>query len=106
MGQNAVLYGQGRISVGRTSLLSPGVTIISAAHTFNRADIPIKFQEERLRGVCIGEDCWLGANVVVLDGVTIGDGSVVGAGSVVTHDIEPGVVAHGVPAEVRRSRPH
>ena len=52
--------------------------------------------------VRIGEDCWLGAGVIVLPGVTIGRGSVIGAGSVVTKDIPENVVAFGNPCCVVR----
>jgi acetyltransferase-like isoleucine patch superfamily enzyme len=51
----------------------------------------------------IGEDCWIGANSIVLKGVTIGDRSVVAAGSVVTADVAPDCVAGGNPARVVRS---
>lgn len=50
----------------------------------------------------IGNDVWLGANVVVTGGVTIGDGCVIGAGSVVTRDIPPFSLAAGVPCRVIR----
>jgi maltose O-acetyltransferase len=53
--------------------------------------------------VTIGDDVWLGGNVVVCPGVTIGNGSVIGAGSVVTKDIPAGVLAAGNPARVIRT---
>lgn len=52
--------------------------------------------------ITIGEDCWIGGNVVVLPGVTIGRGVTVGAGSVVTKDVEDYVVVAGNPARVIR----
>ena len=52
--------------------------------------------------VVIEDDVWIGANTVVLPGVTIGKGTVIGAGSVVTHDIPAGVVAFGAPCRVIR----
>jgi len=104
VGQNSVIYGQGNVTIGANTLISPGVAVISAQHTFERVDIPIKFQPETCRGICVGSDCWLGANAVVLDGVHIGDGTVVGAGSVVTADLPSMVVAVGAPARVIRSR--
>ena len=53
--------------------------------------------------VHIGNDCWLGANVVVCPGVTIGDGCVIGAGSVVTRDVPPMSFAAGNPCRVIRA---
>ena len=52
--------------------------------------------------VHIGKNCWLGAGVIVLPGVTIGDNAVIGAGSVVTKDIPSNVVAVGNPCKVLR----
>ena len=52
--------------------------------------------------VHIGKNCWLGAGVVVLPGVTIGDNTVIGAGSVVTKDIPANVIAVGNPCKVLR----
>ena len=52
--------------------------------------------------ITIGEDCWLGGNVTVCPGVTIGDRVVIGAGSVVTHDIPSDCLAAGNPCEVIR----
>ena len=52
--------------------------------------------------VVIGNDCWLGANVVVCPGVTIGDNCVIGAGSVVVKDIPANHVAAGNPCRILR----
>lgn len=49
-------------------------------------------------GVKIGNDCWIGAGVIILNGITIGDGAVVGAGAVVTKDVEPYTIVVGNPA--------
>lgn len=57
----------------------------------------------RVSPVRIGNDVWLGANAVVLRGVSIGDGAVVAAGSVVRGDVPPGALAAGVPARVVRT---
>ena len=53
----------------------------------------------------IGRDVWIGANAVILGGVTIGDGAVVAAGAVVTKDVEAGAIVAGVPAKVVKRRP-
>lgn len=56
------------------------------------------------REVVIGNDVWIGANVIILPGVKIGDGAVIAAGAVVTGDIEPYAVAGGVPAKIIKYR--
>ncbi|AZZ40792.1 hypothetical protein C0Z10_08115 [Acidipropionibacterium jensenii] len=81
-------------------MISTGVCITSAAHGSVICEIPFVRQSERLRGVSIGENCWIAANAVVIDGVTIGANSVIGAGAVVTRTIPSGVFAAGVPARV------
>jgi acetyltransferase-like isoleucine patch superfamily enzyme len=58
---------------------------------------------EFTRGVVIGDDCWIGAGVIILAGVSIGSGCSIGAGSVVKANIPPFSIAVGVPARVIRS---
>ncbi len=94
------LDGNGGLEIGPNALLSPGVQVISANHVFDDPDKPIKFQGGKYGKVSIGEDCWLGTNVIVLPGVNIGRGTVVGAGAVVTADIPACSIALGVPARV------
>ena len=60
------------------------------------------YKDGHARPVTIGNDCWLGAGVIVCPGVTIGDNTVVGAGSVVTKDLPSNVVAVGNPCRVMR----
>jgi acetyltransferase-like isoleucine patch superfamily enzyme len=94
------LEGNGEIEIGPNALLSPGVQVLSANHVFDDPEVPIRFQGGVYGKVTLGEDCWLGTNVVVLPGVTIGRGAVVGAGAVVTKDIPAYSIALGVPAKV------
>ena len=88
------------IYIGDCTMLGPNVVIATAGH-------PIE-PSLRSRGmqynlpVRIGSNCWLGAGVIVMPGVTIGDHSVIGAGSVVTKDIPSGVIAVGNPCKVMR----
>lgn len=87
-------------NVGDNTMIGPNVTLASAGHPV----LP-KLREKAYQynlPVKIGKNCWLGAGVAVLPGVTIGDGSVIGAGSVVTKDIPPFVVAYGNPCKVVR----
>lgn len=78
--------------------------IIPANHNFDRMDLPISRQGLTTKGINIGNDVWIGANVVILDGVEIGDGCVIGASSVVTKSIPNNSVAVGNPAKVIKSR--
>ena len=88
------------IYIGDNTMLGPDVVLATAGH-------PI---DPELRGkglqynlpVRIGKNCWLGAGVIVMPGITIGDNTVIGAGSVVTKDIPSGVVAVGNPCKVLR----
>ena len=88
------------IYVGENTMLGPHVVLATAGH-------PI-LPELREKGyqynmpIHIGKNCWLGAGVIVLPGVTIGDHSVIGAGSIVTRDIPANVVAVGNPCRVLR----
>ena len=101
---NAFLGGQGGIDIGRNVIIGPGVKIFSENHTFSDINIPIKNQGTSRKGVIIKDNCWIGANVTILDGVTIGCGSVVAAGAVVSKSIPENVVAGGIPAKIIKIR--
>ena len=88
------------IYVGDGTMFGPHVTIATAGHP-----IDPQLREKGLQynmPVHIGRNCWLGAGVIVLPGVTIGDNTVIGAGSIVTRDIPSNVVAVGNPCRVMR----
>lgn len=99
----------GTVHIGRGCILAPNVFISSGSHLFREVvHLPIREQERlaKLQGgvpaterpVWIQDDCWLGVNVVVCPGVTVGKGSVVGANSVVTRNVRPYSVVAGSPA--------
>ena len=88
------------IYVGDYTMFGPHVTIATAGHPIEPS-LRKKGMQYNMP-VRIGSNCWLGAGVVVLPGVTIGDNSVIGAGSVVTKDIPANVVAVGNPCRVLR----
>lgn len=64
----------------------------------------VDIRATRNRPVKVGNDVWIGANAIVMDGVTLGDGAVIGAGAVVTKDVPPYAIVAGVPAKVLRFR--
>jgi acetyltransferase-like isoleucine patch superfamily enzyme len=84
------------IIIGDSTIIAPGVKIISANHDPN--DIGRAW--ERARPIRIGSDCWIGANAVILPEVELGNGVVVGAGAVVTSSFPENVVIAGVPAKI------
>lgn len=88
------------IFVGDHTMIGPNVTLASASHPVS-PELREKGYQYNLP-VRIGKNCWLGAGVIVVPGVTVGDGSVIGAGSVVTKDVPPNVVAVGNPCRVLR----
>lgn len=88
------------IYVGDNTLIGPNVVLATAGHPI---DPDLRGQGLQYNAsVHIGKNCWLGAGVVVVPGVTIGDNTVIGAGSIVTKDIPSGVVAVGNPCKVLR----
>lgn len=101
---NVFLGGQGGIDIGDNVLIGPGVKIFSENHVFSDPNIIIKDQGVTRLGVRIENNCWIGANVTILDGVNIGQGCIVAAGSVVTKSIPPNSVAKGVPAKFLKRR--
>jgi acetyltransferase-like isoleucine patch superfamily enzyme len=91
------------VEIGDHCMLANGCFVSDSSHRYDDPDKPITWQGFTSKGPTrIGDNCWLGANVVVTSGVTIGERCVVGANSVVTHDIEPFSVVAGSPAKVLR----
>ncbi len=88
------------IYIGDFTMLGPNVVIATAGHPI-LPELREKAYQYNLP-VHIGKNCWLGAGVLVMPGVTIGDNSVVGAGSVVTKNIPENCVAVGNPCRVLR----
>ncbi|OJD36085.1 acetyltransferase [Diplodia corticola] len=90
------------VSIGARTLLGPNCALYSGTHPLDPLLRNGTRGPESGGAIHIGEDCWLGGNVVVLPGVTVGRGSTVGAGSVVTKDVPPFHVVAGNPARVLR----
>lgn len=88
------------IRVGSNVFIGPSCGFYTAQHPLIPAERNLGL--ERALPITIEDDCWLGGDVKVLAGVTIGRGSTIGAGSVVTRDVPPGVVAAGNPCRVLR----
>lgn len=97
---NLTLVDDTHIYVGDNTMFAPNVVVATAGH-------PLE-PEMRRDGlqynmpIHIGKNCWIGAGVLIMPGVTIGDNVVVGAGSVVTKDLPSNVLAFGNPCRVQR----
>ncbi len=94
-----------RVTIGSRVLFGPNVSLYAATHPTDPAVRRGTEGPEYALPITIEDDVWLGGNVVVLPGVTVGRGSTVGAGSVVTRDVEPLTVVAGNPARLIRRLP-
>ena len=97
---NLTLVDDTHIYIGDNVFIAPNVVLTTAEHVIE-PNLRSKTAQYNLP-ITIGSNVWIGANSVVLAGVSIGDNTVIGAGSIVTHDIEANVVAFGAPCKVRR----
>lgn len=97
---NLTLVDDYKITIGNGVIVAPNVCIVTTGHPVHKELRPNG--EMYCFEVKIGDDVWIGSNVVIMPGVTIGDRSVIGAGSVVTKDVPADVVAVGNPCHVLR----
>jgi acetyltransferase-like isoleucine patch superfamily enzyme len=101
-----VLYTGNGIKIGRHVAIAANCTLAPANHEYkDRATLIMRqgFMPSR-GGITIGDDVWIGANTVILDGADIGSGSVIGAGSLVAGALPPYSISFGVPAKVQGQR--
>lgn len=95
----------GNVVIGNNTMIAPNVMIAGGGHKIELSSVPMIKQESTSRGgISIGNDVWVGANSVILDGVKIGDGAIIGAGSVVTKDVDNNAIVVGNPAKLMRYR--
>lgn len=94
---NCVFVDDTYIDIGSHTLVGPNVTFVTGNHPLNAMQRKEALQYNQ--PIKVGKNVWIGANAVILPGVTIGDNSIIGAGSIVTKDIPSNVVAVGVPCK-------
>jgi acetyltransferase-like isoleucine patch superfamily enzyme len=90
----------GPVCIGHHVNLAQGITVTALNHNFADTNRRIDEQGISTKPVVIGDDVWIGANAVILPGVTIGRHVVVAAGAVVTKDVPDSCVVAGIPAKV------
>jgi acetyltransferase-like isoleucine patch superfamily enzyme len=93
----------GPVDIGSHVNLAQGITVSALNHNFSDTNKRIDEQGVSTNQVTIEDDVWVGANAVILPGVTIGEHCVVAAGAVVTKDVPPHSLVAGVPAKVIKS---
>lgn len=98
---NLTILDEAEVHIGDNAFIGPNVSIYTACHPLDASTRNQGIQWAK--SVEIGHNVWIGGNVVILPGVSIGNNVVVGAGSVVTRSIPSGVLAAGNPARVIRS---
>ena len=104
IGEFAYLGGAGGLQIGSDVIVGQYFSTHPENHVFSNPDVPIREQGVTREGIHIGSDCWIGAKVTILDGVTLGRGCVVAAGSVVNRSFPDYSIIGGVPARVLKSR--
>jgi acetyltransferase-like isoleucine patch superfamily enzyme len=98
-------FGDGNIRIGANCMIAARCSFMPYQHDHADWDRPMREQSLTSKGdIILEDDVWLGLNVCVMDGVTIGKGAIIGAGAVVTKDIPAYTIAAGVPAKVIRKR--
>ena len=97
---NLTILDNAPVTIGNNVFIGPNVSLFTSGHPIDK-DIRNSYYEFAHK-IVIGNDVWIGGNVVINPGVTIGDNVVIGSGSVVTKDIPSNVVAVGNPCHVLR----
>lgn len=95
----AILYTQGRVTIGERAVISQGAHLCAGTHDYTRAGFPLV-----TRPIVVGADAWVAAEAFVHAGVTIGEGAVIGARSVVVKDMPPWMVCAGHPCKPLKPR--
>lgn len=92
----------GPVCIGNNVNLAQNITVTALNHNYSDPDILIDKQGFTTSAITISDDVWIGANAVILPGVTIGRHSVIAAGAVVTKDVLPNSLVAGVPAVIKK----
>lgn len=105
MGANIRAAG-GAIVIGHNTQVGQHVSLIASNHAIDKSTgvVDADQWDTNKTGIGIGENCWIGAGVIILPGVTIGSGTIIGAGSVVTKSVGENQLWHGNPARSAKTR--
>ncbi len=104
IGEYAYLGGGGGLHIGDDCIVGQYFSCHPENHVQENLEVPIRLQGVTRKGIVIGNNCWIGSKVTILDGVQIGSGCVIAAGAVVTKSFPDNMVIGGVPAKIIRQR--
>ena len=100
---HCIIEGEAHISIGARCFLGPGTKLLSSTYEFNGyytcEHLPEGTHATKYGDITICDDAYIGANCIIMPGVTIGEGALVGANSLVTHNLEPWTIYFGSPAK-------
>jgi len=103
IGEYSYIGGAGPVSIGKDTITGQYLSIHPENHTFALKSKPIRLQETTRKGIIIGENCWIGVKVTILDGVSVGNNCIIAAGSVVNKSFPNDSLIAGVPAKLIKS---
>lgn len=95
---------QGNVTIGNDVMMGPDVKIYSWSHGHESPDLLLRLQPSYCLETKIGNDVWIGANVIILHGKKIGDHVIIGSGAVVTKDVPDYAIVGGNPAKIIKMR--
>lgn len=95
---------RGKVTIEDNVIFGPNSRIFSENHNFEEKNQLISEQGETRKGVHIKKGVWVGSNVTILDGVTVGENAILAAQALVTKDVPPYAIVGGVPAKVLKQR--
>lgn len=95
-----IVAGYADVVIGDNVRIGPHVSVVGTSREYKRKDALIVDQGFKCKGITVGNDVFIGAHAVLVDGCEVGDGAVIGVGSVVTGQVPPYAIVFGVPAKV------
>lgn len=104
VGRNVMIIALGGITIGNDVMLAHASQLLSAGHRIPEGCGSMRWAGPEMGPIVVQDNVWVGAQAILLPGVTIGEGAVVGAGAVVTKDVPPYTIVGGVPAQVIKER--
>jgi acetyltransferase-like isoleucine patch superfamily enzyme len=100
IGEFAYLGGAGGLCIGDNCIVGQYFSCHPENHCIDDTDKPFRLQGVTRKGITIGNNCWIGSKVTILDGVSVGDNCVIAAGAVVNKSFPAGYIIGGVPARI------